>query len=134
MPKLSQTIEKKIRAVEYKGGCCERCGYDKYYGALQFHHRNPNTKDAAWSELRKRTWTAIKKEIDKCDLLCANCHAEVHEELRQKKRFPKREEFKYCRETGEVCYDPVCASTKDFCLSKDFYEWTKRDNKEGEDK
>lgn len=77
-----QSSKDKIREyMEERGGCkCQRCGYDKFIGALEFHHRDPAEKDPAWS----RGWNKIKlkKELDKCDILCANCHREVHHELR----------------------------------------------------
>jgi hypothetical protein len=68
---------KKIRAVEYKGGKCQRCGYDRCVYALQFHHRDPDTKEFSIASATKWTWAHLKEELDKCDLLCANCHAEV---------------------------------------------------------
>ena len=70
--------DRKIQAIAYKGGCCELCGYNKYFGALQFHHKNPLEKDVDWSKFRLRSWDKIELELDKCQLLCANCHAEVH--------------------------------------------------------
>lgn len=73
-------IRKKKQAVEYLGGKCIRCGYDKYYGALHFHHRDPTTKVATWDTFRKWSEERRKHELDKCDLLCANCHAETHDE------------------------------------------------------
>lgn len=71
-------IQRKLDAVQLKGGCCQSCGYDKYYGALHFHHLNPNEKDADWTKLRRRSWHKVVEELDKCVLLCANCHAETH--------------------------------------------------------
>lgn len=69
----------KRMAVEYKGGCCTMCGYDKYIGALEFHHLNPDEKDFNLGGKRQTTsWDNIRKEIDKCVLLCANCHREAH--------------------------------------------------------
>jgi hypothetical protein len=69
----------KQMAVEYKGGECEICGYKKYIGALQFHHMNPNEKDFNVSQKgHTRSWNRVKSEIDKCILVCANCHAEIH--------------------------------------------------------
>lgn len=73
--------KRKIDAIEYKGGKCERCGYNKYYGALEFHHRNPSEKDFQWNKLRLMSWDKIVKEINKCDLLCSNCHREVHNDI-----------------------------------------------------
>lgn len=78
---VNRWIERKNKAIEYKGGKCQRCSYDKFYGALEFHHINPNEKDFDWGKLRKTSWDKITKELDKCVLLCSNCHREVHNEL-----------------------------------------------------
>lgn len=69
----------KIKLVEYKGGKCERCGYDKCIKALEFHHLNPKEKDFTISG---KSWSfeRLKKEVDKCILVCSNCHSEIHEE------------------------------------------------------
>lgn len=67
----------KKKCVEYKGGKCERCGYDKCIGALDFHHLDPSQKDFGISTNIK-SFDLIKKELDKCILLCANCHREEH--------------------------------------------------------
>lgn len=65
--------------VDYKGGKCIKCGYNKSYSALQFHHRNPEEKEFGLSMNGLcRSLEVMKKEVDKCDLLCANCHAEFH--------------------------------------------------------
>ena len=77
---------KKVRqmAVEYKGGKCIKCGYSKCQRALSFHHVNPKEKDFDLSSKGlTRSWERIKKEIDKCVLLCANCHMEVHDGITQ---------------------------------------------------
>ncbi|EBS4516540.1 hypothetical protein DQT32_03855 [Salmonella enterica subsp. enterica serovar Braenderup] len=74
--------ELKIKAVEYKGGKCAFCGYNKSISALEFHHTDPNEKDfgiATKGTIRK--FEAIKKELDKCIMLCANCHREEHDRL-----------------------------------------------------
>ena len=72
----------KNMLIEYKGGKCQKCGYDKCQGALQFHHRNPQEKEFGLSNFNLNdTNFSIEKiyeEVDKCDLLCANCHFEVH--------------------------------------------------------
>lgn len=73
-------IRVKIRAVEYKGGKCEVCGYDKCLRALAFHHRDPSKKDFALSRITI-SWARMKKELDKCSLVCANCHSEIHDGL-----------------------------------------------------
>lgn len=68
----------KARAVAYKGGKCELCGYSKSLAAMEFHHRDPGTKDFKVSGTHRR-WEAIRPELDKCTLLCANCHRELHD-------------------------------------------------------
>ncbi len=72
----------KKQLIEYKGGKCEICGYNKCQGALQFHHLNPEDKSFTISKtnlnLNKYTIEELKKEVDKCILICANCHAEIH--------------------------------------------------------
>lgn len=79
--KQGNQMRKKIKewAIKYKGGQCENCGYNKCYEALDFHHRDKTQKDFCISD-RNLTlhWDEIKKELDKCSLLCANCHREEH--------------------------------------------------------
>ena len=66
-------------ALEYKGSKCIKCGYDKCIAALELHHRNMNEKEFSISDRNiKLNWEEIKKELDKCDVLCANCHREEH--------------------------------------------------------
>ena len=72
----------RLQAIEYKGGCCEHCGYNNYTGALQFHHKDPTQKDPKEFG-RKKNWERFKVEVDKCVLLCANCYAEEHERIRR---------------------------------------------------
>lgn len=74
--------DKMTEYMNSRGGAkCQRCGYDRYTGALEFHHRNPTEKDPSWN----RGWKIdkLKIELDKCDILCANCHREVHAEMRK---------------------------------------------------
>jgi 5-methylcytosine-specific restriction endonuclease McrA len=68
----------KIKLIEYMGGKCCVCGYDKCVGALQFHHKNPNEKDFTISG-KTLSFDRLKNEVDKCMLVCSNCHAEIHE-------------------------------------------------------
>lgn len=72
----------KHQLIVYKGGKCQICGYDKCEGALHFHHRDPKEKEFTLSQVNLNdTNFSIKKmyqEVDKCDLLCANCHYEQH--------------------------------------------------------
>ena len=69
----------KQLAIDYKGGCCEKCGYNKYNGALEFHHLDPSKKDFTIGHSKLSTFNEkIKEELDKCILVCANCHREIH--------------------------------------------------------
>lgn len=68
----------KLDMIKYKGGKCQSCGYDKYYGALTFHHLNPTQKRYEWKQMKFIHRKLIRKELDKCVLLCNNCHAEEH--------------------------------------------------------
>ena len=72
----------KREAVEYLGGECKLCGYRKNIKALEFHHLDPNLKEFSISKAGSGHWNfdRIKKELDLCILLCANCHREVHDE------------------------------------------------------
>lgn len=68
----------RLLLIEEAGGKCYVCGYDRYFGALDFHHRNPSEKSFGLSGKGQTVSLDRKrKEIEKCDLLCANCHREV---------------------------------------------------------
>lgn len=71
----------KEKLIEYKGGCCERCGYSKCSDALEFHHVDPSEKEFSVSG-KSISFEKMKKEVDKCILVCSNCHREIHFELR----------------------------------------------------
>lgn len=73
---------KKVFAVNYKGGKCEKCGYDRCIASLDFHHLDPNEKEYNLSSIMNWSKERIKKELDKCILLCSNCHREEHDRLR----------------------------------------------------
>jgi hypothetical protein len=72
----------KQKLVDYKGGKCKICGYDKCVGALDLHHRDPSKKNFTFSHIKMTSFEKNKnkicQELDKCDLLCANCHREIH--------------------------------------------------------
>jgi hypothetical protein len=78
-----RSIKKQL--IDYKGGSCIVCGYNKSYRSLHFHHLNPDDKDFTlghkWGKLGFND--EIKKELDKCVLVCANCHGEIHDGLIQ---------------------------------------------------
>lgn len=70
-------------AIQLLGGKCSKCGYNKYHGALHFHHPDPSLKDDMFHRLRNRRYDYIEKTLieQKCVLLCANCHIEEHHML-----------------------------------------------------
>lgn len=69
---------KRQKLVQEAGGKCALCGYDKYIGALAFHHTDPTLKEFGISG-RGQTYSLerLRQEISKCILLCHNCHSEV---------------------------------------------------------
>lgn len=81
-PKCGTTLRRycnKIRAVKYKGGKCKRCGLVlkmEEYAAYEFHHLRD--KEFNIGQLINLKWERVKDEIDKCDLLCSNCHRITH--------------------------------------------------------
>ena len=91
----ANTVERqrnfKKRLVAYKGGKCQCCGYDKTQDALDFHHIDPSDKSFSLSKIRLTSYDKnrekIERELDKCILVCRNCHAEIHAGVR--KPFPQ---------------------------------------------
>ncbi|MFA5318434.1 MAG: hypothetical protein WC323_03105 [Patescibacteria group bacterium] len=72
------------KAIDYKGGRCAICKYNTCIKALEFHHLDSNGKDFGISNKGyTRSWKVVKAEVDKCILLCANCHRELHESITQ---------------------------------------------------
>ena len=81
-----QRRRKSIRrkAIAYKGSRCEICGYERCPEALEFHHLDNGSKDFGISQRGDtRSWSKVKAELDKCVMLCANCHREIHAGLLQ---------------------------------------------------
>jgi hypothetical protein len=118
----------KLMLVEYKGGKCQRCGYDKNIPSVYaFHHRNPNEKEFSISGMTK-SFDNLKKEADKCDLLCSNCHLEVHHELHVKHReehgVPHLQKLLQC----ENCNNKFLRNKygQKYCSKKCFYTKNKK--------
>jgi len=77
---LESRQKTKKELVLYKGGECEICGYNKpFMGAFAFHHKDPSEKELKISDFLYMGFEKLKKEADKCSLLCVRCHAEVHD-------------------------------------------------------
>ncbi len=80
--KKSIRNDRKRSLVERFGGCCSSCGYNASNWALTFHHRDPDDKQFELSSnLEKYSMDALVTEALKCDLLCHNCHMQLHERL-----------------------------------------------------
>jgi len=74
--------EVRRKAILYKGGRWQKCGYDRCVEALEFHHLESSDKDFGISSKGyTRSWDKIREELEKCVLLCANCHRETHVRL-----------------------------------------------------
>ncbi|HAR54905.1 TPA: hypothetical protein DCR79_01300 [Patescibacteria group bacterium] len=68
----------KAAAIKYLGGKCASCGWQGNQATFQFHHTNSKEKDFVLGNVANRNWDVIKTELNKCILLCANCHAVRH--------------------------------------------------------
>jgi len=76
--------ENRKKATEFLGGKCIKCGYNRCFVALDFHHIEGREKDEkrkrrGYSLIQYYGWERLKKELEKCALLCANCHREFHQ-------------------------------------------------------
>jgi len=72
--------EFKLACLAYYGSnSCSRCGYDKCLRSLHFHHKDRKSKTMNVSGMCKALplIKSVTDEIDKCDLLCSNCHYEI---------------------------------------------------------
>lgn len=78
----------KRKCVEYKGCKCQKCGLIDDPCVYDFHHRDSREKDFSISRMKNflEITPTVKKEIDKCDLLCANCHRKVHKEIKEREK------------------------------------------------
>ncbi len=97
----------KEMVVKYKGGKCIICGYKQCPGAFDLHHTDGSTKEFGLSQRGlTRSWKTIKKEADKCILVCANCHREIHANFVQ----PPKETSR--RKSGKLTGSPHRSATK----------------------
>lgn len=66
----------KLKDLGYDKCCC--CGYDNYWGALEFHHLDSEEKEFGVASITHHNFEKILKEVEKCIMVCANCHRELH--------------------------------------------------------
>lgn len=71
-------IIKKLMAIDYLGGKCIKCNFKGSPAAFDFHHRDMSEKEININQALKWSWERLVKELDKCDLMCSNCHRELH--------------------------------------------------------
>lgn len=91
----------KLQCIEYKGGACVKCGYNKCPAAMVFHHIHPDEKDFSISSNGvSRSFEKCKLELEKCILLCVTCHAEIHYEEDQIAVEIKRQEIEEEKRKG----------------------------------
>lgn len=70
-------LAKKLKSINYLGGKCKECGETNIF-KMSFHHIDPLKKEINFNDYRWTRWSVTKKELDKCDLLCQNCHRKIH--------------------------------------------------------
>jgi len=60
---------------------CQVCGYKGCYSSLHFHHKDPEIKEysISWGVQRQLSGDNIQKELDKCIIVCSNCHGEIEQ-------------------------------------------------------
>ena len=75
-------VRKKVAELKMERGCAE-CGYNKCARALEFHHNEGESKEFSIGGLRRngRSWQRVLAEVEKCTVLCSNCHRELHDAL-----------------------------------------------------
>jgi hypothetical protein len=95
--RIAKVYERKERILEFYNQLkatleCDRCG-ENHPATLQFHHRDPQKKDFNLSEAVNDGYgiERIKREVAKCTVLCANCHAKEHYEWARRNKKPVEE-------------------------------------------
>ena len=68
----------KLDAIEAKGGKCLDCQGTFHYSIYDFHHLDKEAKEFGWSRLIMQSAKVRANELDKCVLLCSNCHRLRH--------------------------------------------------------
>jgi len=76
----SRGLQRKLRLLSESGSCCLHCGYRRNLAALTWHHLDPSTKSFSLDmrSMSNRSEREVRGEVEKCIVLCTNCHAELH--------------------------------------------------------
>lgn len=93
----------KLRAILYLGGKCKRCDYVGPHYEFDIHHIG--NKDFQLSNVANKSWEVVKKELDKCELLCVKCHRKEHH-VQENEAF-WHEVFNYQGKDGEWLTEEV---------------------------
>lgn len=118
---LKRKRSRKLAIVELRGGKCDHCGYNRNHAALAFHHLSDKEFSLNFKFLANRTMEAVLKELEKCQLLCMNCHHSLHYPHMHKDQIAQKE-YVYAPEipTGEsglcgVCGKALTGKQEHFC-------------------
>lgn len=68
----------KQAGIKLLGGKCNRCDWEGHPAAFEFHHKDPSQKEFSIGSMANKSWSVVKKELLKCELLCSNCHQIEH--------------------------------------------------------
>lgn len=75
---VNNVRKRRIKDLEKLGGRCVFCGYNKFYGALEFHHLDRNDKNhTRLGGLQRQPVEVREEELKKCIVLCSNHHREL---------------------------------------------------------
>jgi hypothetical protein len=99
--------QQKIKAVLYKGSCCSICNNIYQPPAFEFHHKQNKNRDIA--SLLSGSWDNIEAELQDCDLVCLNCHRELHYAERaghvgKRSNTRRNRKIKAAATLGNICY------------------------------
>jgi len=131
---------KTQKIIDYLGGCCSICGYNKSNYAMECHHENPNEKEHTIAQLKRKKWVIILKEIEKCILLCSNCHRNIHTNKTPKNKYRQinriflfklhNEKCFICGDNNiyHMCYHHIDSKTKCFTISEGISKGYKLNN------
>ena len=117
-------VSRKQELINLMGGKCTMCGYNKNYAALDFHHVHPEEKSFPLDarHLSNCSVKSLIEEANKCILLCANCHRELHNPEFEKDNIEimktKTNSLLVKKKKQSIC--PVCGKSFDACKGKIF--------------
>lgn len=102
---------RKLKLLDIFGSHCEICGYNKNIAALEFHHKDSTQKEFKLDarKLANTKWENILIEAKKCQLLCSNCHRELHNPemesnlIKDKLKIMSHKELQHASKLCSIC-------------------------------